>query len=83
MATELKILKNYIRDEMGYDGVVDPETDLLEAGILDSFTIVQTAVFIQEQFGIELEAEDLVRANLSTLSNMVTMIDKQRSANDQ
>lgn len=80
MATELRILTEYLRDEMGYDGEVAPDTDLLEAGILDSFTIVQTAVFIQEQFDIELEAEDLVRANLSTLSNMVALIDKQRLA---
>lgn len=79
MATELQIIKDYIRDEMGYDGEVDPDTDLLDKGILDSFSIVQTAVFIQEQFNIQLDAEDLVRDNLSTLSNMVAMIDKQRS----
>ncbi len=82
MATKLEILSEYIRDEMGFDGIVDPETDLLDAGILDSFTIVQAAVFIQEEFDIELEADDLVRENLSSLANMVALIDKQRSAND-
>jgi len=78
MTNKLQIIKDYIRDEMGCDEEIASDTDLLETGILDSFSIVQTAVFLQEQFGIQLDAEDLVRANLSTLSNMVAMIDKQK-----
>ncbi len=80
MSNDLQIIKDYIKDEMGYDGEIDPETDLLDTGILDSFSIVQTAVFIQEEFNIQLDAEDLVRANLSTLSNMVNLVNKQKSA---
>lgn len=82
MTVELQILKDYIRDEVGFDGEVEPDTDLLETGILDSFSVIQTALFIQEQFKIELDAEDLVRDNLSTLASMLTMIDRQKSAHN-
>ncbi len=82
MTTEIQILKNYIKEELGYDGEIKPDTNLFETGILDSFSIIQVAVFIQEQFNIELDAEDLVRDNLSTLSHMVALIDKQKTCNN-
>lgn len=80
MTTELEILCDYIRMEMGYDGNLDPDVDLLEAKILDSFNIVELAVFIQERFQIELEAEDVVRTNLSTLSSMISLIKMRKIA---
>ena len=80
MNADMQVLGDYIKKEMGYEGEIDQETDLISAGILDSFSIVQIAVFIQDQFGIELEAEDLVRANLSKLSSMEALIAKRRKA---
>jgi len=78
MGTKLEIIAEYIRREIGYQGELDPEIDLLEAQILDSFSIVQLAMFIQDRFGIELEAEDLVRANLAKLSSMAALIDRRK-----
>lgn len=80
MRPEVEVLTGYIRDEVGYKGKVDAEADLLEAKILDSFSIVQLAVFIQEEFGVELEAEDLTRENLASLQRIVALIDKRKAA---
>jgi acyl carrier protein len=80
MTTELEILQDYVRRETGYDGELAPDVDLLERHILDSFSIVQLAMFIQEHFGIELEAEDLVRDNLSTLSSAIALVNKKKAA---
>jgi acyl carrier protein len=80
MRNEIAVLTDYVRSESGYKGDLDPDADLLESNILDSFSIVQVAVFIQERFGVELEAEDLTRANLATLSSMVALIDRRRGA---
>ena len=78
--TDLVILRDYIKNETGYQGDIDPDLDLLENQVLDSFSIVQWAMFIQEHFRIELEAEDLVRDNLSSLSRVIALIDSKRSA---
>ncbi len=80
MASELEILSDFIRNELGFRGELDPEADLLERQVLDSFSIVQMAMFIQDQFGIELEAEDLVRANMARLSGMTALIHRRRNA---
>jgi acyl carrier protein len=78
--TDLEILRDYIRSEIGYEGDVDPDLDLLEKQVLDSFNIVQWAMFIQERFGIELEAEDLVRENLSSFSRVIALVESKRPA---
>lgn len=74
MENEIEVLKQYIRSETGYQGELTEDQDLLESQVLDSFNIVIMALFIQEKFGIVLEAEELVRENLSRLSSMVTLI---------
>ncbi len=83
MRDEMKVLSDYIRNESGYKGDIDPDADLLDANILDSFSIVQLAMFIQERFGVELEAEDLTRASLATLSNIVALVDRRKAATGQ
>ena len=80
MATELEVLREYIRTETGYEGELDADADLLESKILDSFNIVELAMFIQDRFEIELEAEDMVRANLSKLSSMLALIERKKPA---
>ena len=74
MSSELDALTSFIRDEIGFAGDLDPEKDLLDSQILDSFNIVQLAAFVQQHFGIELDAEDLVRANLSTLASIAALV---------
>jgi acyl carrier protein len=77
---KIAILKEYLRVEIGCDEEIDPDIDLLESRILDSYSIVQMAVFIQERFEVELDADDLVRANLSRLSAMAALIEKKLAA---
>jgi len=80
MRDEYRLLGEFIRRESGYDGPLDPSVDLLDATILDSFSIVNLAVFVQEEFGVEFEPEDFIRANLATLSAIVALIDKRKAA---
>ncbi len=80
MREEMEVLEEFLRSESGFKGDLDPGADLLDSNILDSFSIVQLAVFVQERFDVELEAEDLTRANLASLSSIVALIDRRRAA---
>lgn len=77
MAKELETLSAYIRDEVGYQGELDMDADLLDARILDSFSVVELAAYIQSDFDVELEAEDLTRENFASLSSMIALIKKR------
>ena len=76
---DIDILTAWIREETGYKKPIDADEDLIQAGILDSFNIISLAMFVQERFGVEFEAEDLVRDNLARLSNLMALI-KTRTA---
>ena len=43
MKSNIDALSEFIRREIGYDGTLDADMDLLEAHVLDSFNIVQLA----------------------------------------
>lgn len=79
MSTDIEALADFIRTETGHTGPIDPDEDLLAVGILDSFNIISLAMFAQERFGVEFEAEDLVRDNLARLSSLAALI-QQRAA---
>jgi acyl carrier protein len=74
MSNEIEVLAEYIRNETGHVGPIDPDKDLLAAGILDSFNIVTLAMFAQERFGVEFDGDELVRDNLASLSRLAALI---------
>ena len=80
MSSEIDILAEYVRRETGHEGPLDPEEDLLAAGILDSFNIVSLAMFAQERFGVEFDGEDMVRDNLARLSSLAALIRTRRDS---
>ena len=77
MTDTIEELRDYIRDEVGYDGEISPGADLLEEKILDSFSVVEMATFIQSNFAVQLDGQDLVRDNFSSLENMAALISKR------
>jgi acyl carrier protein len=80
MTNEIEVLAEYIRNETGHSGPIDPDKDLLAAGILDSFNIVTLAMFAQERFGVEFDGDELVRDNLASLSRLAALIRSRTDA---
>ena len=76
----IELLIEHVRDESGYTGPIGADDDLIQAGILDSYSIVSLALFAQERFGIELEGDDLVRENVARLSALAKLIAQRRVA---
>ena len=79
MSEHFDTIVNYIRDELAHDGDITPDLDLLEEQILDSFSIVQVALFLQDEFGVELEADDLQQENLATVNRMLELVERKRA----
>jgi acyl carrier protein len=79
MSEQFDTIVNYIRDELAHDGDITPDMDLLEEQILDSFSIVQVALFLQEEFEVELEADDLQQENLASVNRMLDLVQRKRA----
>jgi acyl carrier protein len=71
-------LLSFLRERFG----VEPpsaETDLIDAGILDSMMFVDLIMFIEERFGVVAGLDDLEIENFSSVTRMARFV-SERSA---
>ena len=50
--------------------------DFINAGMLDSFDIVQLVNGLDEVYGISIDGTDIIRENFSSVENIITLLDK-------
>lgn len=72
------ILENYLFTED--QDVLASADSFLEKGILDSTGILEIIYFIEDEFGVKVEDEEMVPENLDSVNNLVTFIGKKNSA---
>jgi len=66
-------LIDFIKNEIMHNSRanLDPDTDLLGAGILDSIGILQLVAFIEKMFNISVPDEDVVYDNFMSINTLV------------
>ena len=75
----LETVKAYVVENFlfGDDSRIDPETDFLENGILDSTGVLELVGFLEEKYGIRVEDDELVPDNLNSLEKISLYISKK------
>ena len=63
-------------DERGFDD----NTDLLAAGILDSFSTLSITAFLDENFHVQLEPSEINPANLRNVNAIASIVINKLSA---
>ncbi|HYR44650.1 MAG TPA: acyl carrier protein [Terriglobia bacterium] len=56
------------------------ETDLLATGILDSLTLVQLLMHLEERFGLRVAVEDLEIEDLRSIHAIARLVTRQKRA---
>jgi acyl carrier protein len=76
---DLSVVQNFIRTELVYDDDkdFDENTNLIERGIIDSMSLVRLISFIEEQYSVHVQDEDIVPENFSTLTKIGSFITAQ------
>jgi acyl carrier protein len=79
MTTENR-LRSFIADELHGDGreKLTDEYPLIERGVVDSMGILSVVSFIESEFGVEIEDEELVSENFGTIAGMTRLIESKR-----
>lgn len=52
------------------------EIGLIESGYIDSFAIVNLVASLEEEFNIELEAEDIIPENFYNIQSIAVMVNR-------
>lgn len=61
-------------DVATYDDPIDPDTDLLLTGLVDSLGVVMVSSWIQDTLSIAIDPGDIVLENFQTVAQMVAYV---------
>lgn len=73
-------LRRYIVDKLLFgrtDTVVNGDTSFLESGLIDSTGVLELVAFLEEQFHIKVEDEDLIPANLDSIHALTRFVERK------
>ena len=72
------ILENYLFTDD--QSALNNGDSFLETGILDSTGILEVIYFIEEDFGIKVEDEEMIPENLDSVDRIVAFIGRKQQA---
>lgn len=67
------IIENFL---FGEDNNLKEDTSFLEEGIIDSTGVLELIEFLEEEFSIAIDDEDMIPENLDSLNNLEQFIGK-------
>ncbi len=70
------IVENFL---FGKDEGLNDETSFLDEGIIDSTGILELVSFMEEEFHVKVEDEELIPENLDSIKNVVAYLEKKVS----
>ncbi len=74
-------ITNFIIDNFlfGDDEGLKDDVSFLEEGIIDSTGILELITFLEEEFSIEIEDEEMIPENLDSINNLLTFLETKHS----
>jgi acyl carrier protein len=79
------VIKEYISRELVSQPELLPlknDSSLLVPGILDSLSVLQLVLFLEEQFGVVVAAEDLIPENFETVEVICKFLRAQQQVQE-
>lgn len=74
LKTQIKefIIENFL---FGNDDGLDDDTSFLEEGIIDSTGVLELISFLEEEFFIKVDDEELIPENLDSINNIAGFLE--------
>lgn len=69
------IVENFL---FGEDGGLEDDSSFIEQGIVDSTGIMQLVSYLQEQYRIAIEDEELIPDNLDSIRKVAAFIEEKK-----
>jgi acyl carrier protein len=70
-------LRSFVKDNFPFGEVDGLENDdsFLERGIIDSTGVLELVAFLEQTYGIEVQDQELVPANLDSINGLLRFLD--------
>lgn len=77
MSLYKQMIRNFLSELLDRNVKVGDNDSLLDAGLLDSLTMVQLLVFIEEQFKTTLDNDELIPENFETINAIASFLEQK------
>jgi acyl carrier protein len=57
------------------DRRIDPDAPLLTGGIIDSFSLIDLALYVEDEFGVHIDDSELNSSTFDTINQLVKIIE--------
>jgi acyl carrier protein len=57
---------------------LSPSTALISSGLVDSFSLVDLAMFVEQEFGVRIDDTELNADTFDSLSDLAALVDSRR-----
>ena len=71
------VTKNCLKDKPGL--VLKPETSFLANNVLDSLSFLHLVTFLEQQFGIKVDEDDMSPDNFESAATVSVLVDSLRA----
>jgi len=81
MSAKAKI-KNYILENYLFtddQNALQDGDSFLQQGIIDSTGILEVVFFLEEEFGVKVEDEEMIPENLDSVNNLVAFVERKKA----
>ncbi len=72
-------LLRFVEQDLPEGTDLQPDTDLLLSGVLDSLGVVRVVHWLEDELGIEIDPADVVLENFQTVGAMVAYVERCRT----
>lgn len=82
MDTIIHTLSDYIAREIlkSPDRVIESSQPLISSGLIDSFHLVDLALFVEDTFGVHLDDTELNASTFDTLEQLAALIIQRKAS---
>ena len=60
------------------DRAIDPDEKLISSGLIDSFNLMDLALFVEDTFGVRIEDTELNPETFDSLNQLTALIESRR-----
>jgi acyl carrier protein len=70
-------IQDWLRENVGTKGDLSHDYPLIENGLLTSLQTMELVMFMEGEFGITVDDEDIVEENFATLGDIVALVENK------
>ncbi len=78
LGTVVGLVRRTIAESSGREVVVEADTELIAAGHLDSLTVLQLFVALQDELGVELGVDDLTEEGFGSPRAIAALVETRQ-----